>query len=143
MSANTILYILGAIVIGYFALVILVGIFKGWTAVTRIWFYTKKSGWLFLVLIGFFIVAYSLSRKNKDKQKIQDRLAELTAIENKTTADVKEAERLQEQAKEVEQSIADTSAKFKQKVDELKKKPDAPKPGDAANSSDAMNDVWK
>lgn len=143
MNPETILYILGAIVAAYFALVIVAGVWKGWSAVKNIWFYTKKIGWLILIVIGFVVLVYSLNRKNKKKQEIQDRLAELKKIENKTNADIKEAERLEAEAKEIEKGIIETTDKFKEKVDELKKKPDKPQPGDAGRSSDDMTNAWK
>ncbi len=143
MDVTTILYIMGGIVALYFVILILSGIFKGWSAVKNILFYTAKIGWIFLIIGGAIIVFYSLGRKKKDAAAIQEKLDKLKALEAKTEADRKEIERLEKEAAKVQQGITDTSNNFNRKVEELKRKPDQPKPGDAAASSDAMTDAMK
>lgn len=143
MDLNTVLWILGIAVVFYLALMVVAGIWKGWTAVTKIWFYTKKIGWLVLIVVGLIFVAMALRNKDKDKKKVQDRLDELNRIENKTNADIKEAERLTKEKEAIEKSIIDLTEKYRNKVDDIKRKPDEPKPGDAGRSADALKDAWK
>ncbi len=143
MDATTILYILGGIVVVYFIVLILSGIFKGWSGVKNILFYTVKVGWIFLIIGGAIIVFISLGRKKKDAADIKEKLDRLNALEAKTEADKREIERLEKEAAKIQQGITDTSTNFGKKIEELKRKPNEPKPGDAAQSADAMNNVWK
>ena len=143
MDLNTILYILGAIVVAYFVLMVTAGVWKGWSAISKIWFYTKKIWWLVFLVIGLVIVLYIMSRKSSEKKRVQNRLDELNRIENKTNADIKETERLEQQKKDIEKSIIDLTDRYRKKVDDIQRKPDDPKPGDAGRSADALKDAWK
>jgi hypothetical protein len=140
MNLNTILYVLGAIVVAYIALVVIVGIFRGWSSVTKIWFWTKKLGWLFLIIGGMAITLIAIRRKMKEKDTINSQLNDAKAIENKTDEDLQKIKELEKQRDSAEQDIVDITSKYKKKVDDLKSKPE--QPGDAGKSYDDLKKNW-
>ena len=139
MTLDYALYILIAIVVGYIVLIVIAGIWKGMPAVTKIWHWTKKLGWLFLIIIGLVIASIASGKKNKKIIDIDKKLAEVKAIEDKTVEDLRKIEKLQEERKEAEKEIVGIAEKYKKKVEELKK---PEKPGDAGKSSDELTKVW-
>ena len=113
------------------------------TAWQKIVYYSKRIALVFFLIGGLIFVAYSMKGKNKRKQEIQERLAELDKVETKTNADIKEAEDLRLEAKDIEGSIINITEIYKKKVEDLKKQPDDPKPGDAGKAYDDLKDAWK
>ncbi len=134
------LYILGAVIGLYITLCVIIGFWKGWGSVKTIWTYTKKFGWVALIVIGLVITAFASGRKNKKVVDIDKKLAEVKAIENKTVEDLKKIEKLQAERKVVEDDIVGIAKKYKKKIDDLKNKPELP--GDAGRSSDELNKIW-
>ena len=140
MNLDYAFYVLIAIVVGYVALVVIAGIWKGWPAVIKIWHWTKKLGWLGLIVVGLIIASVASGKKNKKIKDIDEKLAEANAIEKKTVEDFKKIEKLQEERKAAEKEIVGIADKYKKKVDDLKNKPE--QPGDAGKSSDELNKIW-
>jgi septal ring factor EnvC (AmiA/AmiB activator) len=139
MNLDYAFYVLIAIVVGYVVLVIVAGIWKGWAAVAKIWLWTKKLGWLGLIVVGLIIASVASGKKNKKIKDIDEKLAEANAIEKKTVEDLKKIEKLQEERKAIENEIVGITDKYKKKVDDLKK-PELP--GDAGKSKDDLDKVW-
>lgn len=109
-------------------------------ALKKVWYWTKKLFWLFLIIVGLIVAAFASGRKNKKVADIDKKLAEVKAIENKTVEDLRKIEKLQEERKEAEKEIVGIADKYKKKVDDLKNKPELP--GDAGKSSDELTKVW-
>jgi hypothetical protein len=143
LDLNMVLYIFGGIVGLYVLILIIAGLKGGLPAIGRIWFWTTKLWWLALIIIGFILILLANSRRGKKKGQIDADIAELQRIENKTNEDRRKLEALMVEKKKVEDEILATTQKYKEKLDKLKEKPDAPKPGDAGASSDALNDAWR
>ena len=137
------LYLVSGVVAAYLCLLIVVGFVRGWEAVKKIWFWTKKIWWVLLAIVGLYFVSRSLRKSGEKKRNIEQKIEEVEALENKTEDDKREIARLESEKKKVEQEIVDISKKYSDKVEELKKKPDQPKPGDAGRSSDNMSDTWR
>jgi len=113
-------------------------------ALEKIWFYTKKLFWLLFLVAGLIFVAKALRGKDKRKVEIEQKIQEVEKIEIKTAEDQKKLEALQKEKKQVEQELVDIAKEYQKKLEKIKEKPpESPKPGDAAASSDAMNNVWK
>jgi predicted ferric reductase len=140
---TAVLMVVGYVVGAYVLLCVLVGIFKGWPAVVKILFWTKKLWWLGFIIIGLILVAYSMKGKKKQQEEISGKIEELRKIENKTAEDERKLKELEVQKKKAEQEALDIAKKYKEKLDKLKEKPPEPKPGDAGRSSDGMNDAWR
>jgi len=109
-------------------------------ALKKIWFWTKKLLWLFLIIVGLIVAAVASGRKNKKIVDIDKKIAEAKAVENKTAMDLLIIEKLQEERKEAEKEIISIAEKYKNKVDKLKDKPE--QPGDAGKSSDDLTKIW-
>ena len=139
---GTILYWVGGVVAAYLLFAAIMGIFKGWSSVTRIWFWTKKLFWILFVIAGLIFVAKALRGKTKEKEAIEKKIEKVNAIEQKTEADLRELKKLEEEKKDKEKEIVDISKKFQAKVDTIKSTPDTPKPGDAGKSSDSLTNSW-
>ncbi len=143
MTFTYLLYILGGIVALYLVISILVGIWKGWGAVKSIWTWTKKLGWVALIIIGILITAFAGGRKNKQVQEIDQKLKEAKAKEDKTQEDLQEIKKLEEEKKKAEDEIVSITEKYKKKLEELKQKEKEPeKPGDAGRSKDDLDKIW-
>lgn len=106
----------------------------------KIWFYTKKLFWLLFVVAALIFIAKSMRDKNQKKSNINEKLAELKAIENKTEADKRAIEKLEQEAAGVEDEIVDITKKYENKLKKLHEKP--PKDGDASRSYDDMKNNW-
>src|SRR4030042_3294241 len=113
-----------------------------WAILKKIWFWTKKIGWLILVIIGIIMVIISSKGKNRKIRDIDDKLAEVNARENKTQEDLRKIRDLEKEREEVENEIISITEKYKEKVDKLKEKPDKPEPGDPGRSKDDLDKVW-
>jgi F0F1-type ATP synthase membrane subunit b/b' len=114
------------------------------TAWQKIVYWLKRIALVFFLIGGLIFVAYSMRGKNKRKADIEERLREIDKIDNKTDADLGEAEDLRKEAKDIESSIINIAEIYKKKVDNLKKQPDEPpKPGDAGRAYDDLKDAWK
>lgn len=109
-------------------------------ALKKVWYWTKKLFWLFLIIVGLIVGAFASGRKNKKVVDIDKKLAEVKAIENKTVEDLRKIEKLQAERKVAEEEIVDIATKYKKKIDDLKNKPELP--GDAGRSSDELNKIW-
>ena len=143
LDLNMMLYI-GLGIVGLYVLIMIGAAIKGGIpAIVRVWFWTKKLWWLALVVIGFILILYANSRRGKKKDTIEVDIQELKRIDNKTNEDRRKLETLENKKAEVETQIIETTKKYQEKLEKLKERPDEPKPGDAAASSDSMNDVWK
>ena len=118
-----------ALVVIYLILIAVIGFWKGWDVVKRVWYWTKKIGWLFPIIVGLVIAAVASGKKNKQIATIDNKIAEAQAKENKTAEDLRKIEKLQEDRKRAEQDIVDITDKYKKKIDEHKNA--EPKPGDA------------
>lgn len=139
LNWHGILTIIGVIAGVYVAVAIILGLTKGWGSVKTMWFYTKKLWYVLAALVALIIIAYGMKGRNQRKNELDDRIGEITNIENKTEEHKKELKRLEDEKKEVENEIIDITKKYKEKVEKLKQKPQS----SAANSSDALNDVWR
>ncbi len=138
-----VMYWIGGIIAAYLLFTAIMGLFKGWSAVRRIWFWTKKLFWVLFIIAGLIFLAKALRGKNKQKEEIDSKIKEVNAIEKKTEADLQKLEDLNKEKKQVEKEIVDISNKYQKKVEDIKKKePDPPKPGDAARSSDDLTNSW-
>jgi len=139
---SSILYWVVGVIAAYLLFVAVMGIFKGWDSVKRIWFWTKKLFWVLFVIAGLIFVAKALRGKNKEKEAIDQKIAKVNAIEQKTEADLRELKKLEEKKKDKEKEIVDIAKKFQDKVDIIKSTPDTPKPGAAGRSSDDLTNTW-
>ncbi len=140
MTLNYVLWILG-IVVGLYLLIIgLVGFWKGWDAVKKIWYWTWRLGWLVLVLIGILITVFASGRKNKKVQDINEKLVIAKGKEDKTEEDLRIIKELEKEKKKAEDDIVGITEKYKKALEDLKKK--EPKPGDAGISKDDLDKVW-
>ena len=140
---NLLIKLVLGIVVLYGLVLLAVGVFKGWGASKTILIYTRKFWWIILAVIAFIMISRRLKSK---KQEVTSKIERLREIEVKTKADERELKRLEKEKEKVEDEIKIISDDYKRKLEELKKKPSDPddvKPGDAAKSSDSMNDVWK
>ena len=93
-----------------------------WAILKKIWFWTKKIGWLILVIIGIIMVIISSKGKNRKIRDIDDKLAEVNARENKTQEDLRKIRELEKEREEVENEIISITEKYKEKVDKLNDK---------------------
>jgi amino acid permease len=140
-----ILYVLGSAVALYLTFVFISIILKGWGSLTSIWFWTKKIGWIFVILIGLFFALRALRKKTEAKNVIDTNLSNLQKIEDKTQADKQREAELIVQKKEVEQSIVVLAKKYQDKVDSLNKRPDdkpTDPPGHAGQSYEDLKNSW-
>jgi hypothetical protein len=117
-----------------------VGFWKGWGSVKTIWTYTKKFGWVALILIGLVIAAFASGRKNNKVKEIDQKLAEAQAIENKTAADLQKIQQLHKEREEAEKDIIGIAEKYKQKLKDLDNQ--KPTPGGAGRSKDDLDKIW-
>jgi septal ring factor EnvC (AmiA/AmiB activator) len=108
----------------------------------KIWWYISRIGALILVIAGLIFTVWSIKSRSDRKKEIDNKLRDVQAIENKTAEDLQEIERLKKEKENIENEILDITKKYKEKVDNLKKKPDESTPGDAGRSSDDLNKVW-
>jgi len=134
------LYILGAVVGLYIVICVLVGFWKGWDSVKTIWTYTKKFGWVALILIGLVIAAFASGRKNNKIKEIDQKLAEAQAKENITAEDLRKIKQLQKEREEAEKDLIGIAQKYKQKLKDLDKQ--KPTPGGAGRSKDDLDKIW-
>ena len=141
--SSDILYWVGGFVVAYLLFVIIMGVWKGWSAVEKIWFWTKKLFWILFVIAGLIFLAKILSGKNKQKEEIDKKIEEINSIETKTEADLQKLKDLEKEKKDIEKDIVDTSNRYQEKLDQIKKKPNDSPPGDAGRSSDDLANAWK
>jgi type VI protein secretion system component VasK len=147
---TVVLMIMGYIIGAYIVLCVLVGVFRGWNAVLKIFHWTRKLWWVFAIIIGLIIAAYSMRGKKKRQDEISGKIGELEKIDNKTQEDQRKLIELQNERKRIEQEILDKQRQYEKKLEELKKKPPSdpkdpskdPKPGDAGASSDGLTNTW-
>jgi len=137
------LYLVGGLVAAYLCFAVVIGLVKGWASVGKIWFWTKKIWWILVLLVVLYFIVRTLRKANKKKHDIETRIKEVEAIESKTEEDKRELAGLENERKKVEEEIVELTKKYSDKVNEIKEKPDQPKLGDAAKSSDDLTDVWK
>lgn len=142
IDLNMVLYVFGGLIGLYVIIMIIAGLKGGLTSMKKIWFWTKKIGWLVLIVVGFILVMMANSRKGSKKKQIDADIAELERIEKKTNEDQRKLEEKKKERDKVESDIIETTRKYQEKLDKLKEKPDAPKPGDAGRSNDDMNNTW-
>ena len=140
-----VLHWVGGIVAAYLLFVLVMGIVKGWDAVCKIWFWTKKLFWILFVVAALIFVARALRGKGKKKEEIETKIKEINSIENKTNEDLQKLKELEKERKKAEEDIIDTTKKYQDLIDKLHSKPEnsTPKPGDAGKSSDNLTDLWK
>ena len=117
---SSILYWVGGVIAVYLLFVAAVGIFKGWSSVVKIFFWTKKLFWVLFVIAGLIFVAKALRSKTKEKETIVKKIEKVNAIEQKTEADLRELKNLEKEKKDKEQEIVDITKKFQDKVDVIK-----------------------
>jgi len=143
---NYLIKVVLGIVALYGLTLLAVGVFMGWGKVKTILRYTTKFWWIILAAIAFLMISKRLKGKQAERDEVTNKIKEIEKIEVKTKKDNQELKRLEGEKKKVEEEIKTISDDYKSKLDKLKEKPSNPddvKPGDASNSSDAMNDAWK
>lgn len=144
-NISWILWVLGFIVAVYIALVVFSILTKGWSSLATIWFYTKKFGLFFVILIGLYFALRALQKKGGEKASIDSNLAKVQNLENKTQVDSQREAVLVAKKKQVEQDIVDLTKKYQEKVDALNAKPpDKPTdpPGHAGQSYEDLKKNW-
>lgn len=96
-----------------------------------------------IIALGVLIfIAYQLWGKSKKKDQIEQRIQELTANTQKTEADTKELERLNVESDQIQADIASITQVYTEKLKDLEKPKDPPKPGDAGKAADEFGKVW-
>ncbi len=107
-----------------------------------IWKWIKIIGFFLIGIGGMIFVFAVIEKRNKKRSNINDNIERISQIEHKTDEDLAVLKQLNEQRNQIDRDIQNTQNTYFQKAKELMKKPDAPGPGDAGASSDAMTDAW-
>jgi len=102
----------------------------------------KIIGLAILAIGAAVFVISAMRKKGQAVEGINEKLQRINELEHKTAEDIAEYRRLSEEKARTEADIQGTSNVYVDKIKELMKKPDEPKPGDASTSADGMSDAW-